>query len=1071
MPLGRGGIVRFQTLGPVRVWDGAAWLAVQAAHQRAVLAILLAESGRVVSAQRLVDEIWGERPPRTAQSALQGYVMRLRRLLGDRSGSVVVTQGRGYQMVIAEGDLDAALFEQLVESGRRSLADGRLDSGVGKLSEALELWQGPALADVPATPTVTAEASRLEQCRLTALEAMLGAQLELGRHADVVDELQRQVAEHPLREGLRAHLMLALYRCGRRAEALEAYRTGRRVLVDELGLEPGPQLRELEQAILADDARLAAPARPGGGASGRGGATVPAQLPPTVAAFTGRQAHLRRLDALLPDEEANPPVLVISAIAGTPGVGKTALAVHWAHQVRDRFPDGQLYVNLRGYAAGPPLRPIEALARFLQALGVPAEEIPVDEEDAAGLYRSLLAGRRTLVLLDNAHHPDQVRPLLPGSAGCLVLITSRDQLGGLVARDGAIRMSLEPLTPPEASGLLAHLLGDDRLRTEPAAVGELAALCGYLPLALRIAAANLNTRPQRTIAGYTRRLRAGDRLAALEVDGDRQAAVRAAFDLSYAAQPADARQLFRLLGLVPGPDVTAPAAAALAGTSIDAAAQLLDKLAAAHLIEEHSADRYAPHDLLRLYAAEQATAEDSAPARRAALDRLFDHYLSTMDAAARLLYPEKLRLPRAQSPQLISFAGDAEAMAWLEAERPDLVAAVQHAAEHGPHPVAWRLADALRGYFNLRMHTVDWRVVANAGLGAAIADGQPAAQAAAHLSLATLDWGQSRCQQAIDHYVQALELAEQGGWREGHIAAFGNLGNVYFELGQLAQAAEHYTQALAILAQGGWRAGRANGLGSLGEAYHALGRLDEARTVLIEARALQQEGGARGGEAEAVRVLAAVDRDAGRYAEALDLARTALALARDVGDQRCEVDTLNTLGGVHQQLGRYQQAAGEYQRALDLAQQIGSLYAQAEALTGLAAAHLHAGHPEQAIGHAEEAIAVARKAEHRAIEGRALTVLAAIHLDQGRLDLATGHAEQALAIHADTGHRLGEARTLLVLERVLRGSGQEDEAKARHSAALALFAAIGAPPTEHARLIPEGGGGPGSRLSMWHHPG
>jgi tetratricopeptide (TPR) repeat protein len=797
-----------------------------------------------------------------------------------------------------------------------------------------------------------------------------------------------------------------------------------------------------------------------------------------VAAFTGRQAHLRRLDALLPGEEVTPPVLVISAIAGTPGVGKTALAVHWAHQVRDRFPDGQLYVNLRGYAAGPPLRPIEALAHFLQALGVPAEEIPVDEEDAAGLYRSLLAGKRTLVLLDNAHHPDQVRPLLPGGAGCLVLITSRDQLGGLVARDGAIRMSLEALTPPEAAGLLAHLLGDDRMRTEPAAVGELAALCGYLPLALRIAAANLNNRPQRTIADYARRLRAGDRLAALEVDGDRQAAVRAAFDLSYAAQPAGARRLFRLLGLVPGPDVTAPAAAALAGTSTgmntEAAAQLLAKLATANLIDEHTADRYALHDLLRLYAAEQATAEDGTSGRQAALDRLFDHYLSTVDAAARLLYPEKLRLPQvgpAGAPDLISFAGEAEAMAWLEAERPNLVAAVHHAAEHGPHTVAWRLADALRGYFNRRMHTVDWQAVANAGLGAAVADGQPAAQAAAHLSLATLDWGQSRCQQAIDHYVQALELAAQGGWRDGHVAAFGNLGNVYFELGQLAQAAEHYTQALAILAQDDWRAGRANGLGSLGEVYHALGRLDEARTALIEARALQQEVGARGGEAEAVRVLAAVHRDAGQHAEALDLAHAALALARDIGDQRCEADTLNTLGGVHQQLGRYQEAAGDYQRALDLAQQIGSPYAQAEALTGLAAAHLAGGHPERAIGHAEDAIVVARKAEHRAIEGRALTALAAIHLDQGRLDLAISHAEQALAIHAETGHRLGEARTQLVLERALRATGQENEAKARHRAARALFTAIGAPPTEHARLIPEAGGAPGLRLSMWYHAG
>ncbi|HVQ91156.1 MAG TPA: AfsR/SARP family transcriptional regulator, partial [Mycobacteriales bacterium] len=659
--------MRFRVLGPLRVWDGAGWSPVRAAQQRVVLAVLLAEAGRPVTKDRLVDEIWGDRPPPSAVGIVQDYVRQLRRLVGGGTRGPLVTRGPGYELGLADDELDAAAFDRLAAAGRRELAAGRLADGARQLADGLALWQGPALADVPASPTVATHAARLDRSRLAAAEERLGAQLDLGRHSEVLGELDRLIGEHPLQERLRAQLMLALYRCGRRSEALTAYRGAREVLVAELGLEPGRELRELQRAILADDPRLTAPtpfadlarpaqpaqpARPAqpdrqpGPAEAGAGRGTPAQLPAAVAAFTGRDRHLRELDGLLATgAAARPPVLVISTIAGAAGVGKTALAVHWARRVAGAFPDGQLHVNLRGHAAGPPVRPLEALAGFLHALGVPPADVPSEVEQAAALYRSVLAGKRVLVVLDNARHPDQVRPLLPSEPGCLVIVTSRDQLGGLVARDGAVRLALDVLTPAEARLLLARLLGADRVAAEPLAAAELAELCGRLPLALRIAAANLGAAPRTTIARYTSQLAAGDRLAALEVDGDPQASVRAAFELSYRDLPGAAQRLFRLLGLVPGPDLTPPAAAALAAVPVEQAARLLDRLAAAHLVEHRVPGRYGCHDLLRRYAAERAGSDDPAADRQAALGRLVDFYLHSVAAAAERLYPHLLRPP------------------------------------------------------------------------------------------------------------------------------------------------------------------------------------------------------------------------------------------------------------------------------------------------------------------------------------------------------------------------------------------------------------------------------------------
>ncbi|MFB9332147.1 AfsR/SARP family transcriptional regulator, partial [Actinoplanes octamycinicus] len=541
-------MARFRLLGPVRYRTAAGWSGVRAAQPRAVLALLLVEAGRTVSVDRLVDELWGDRPPRTARNTVQGYVMRLRRAVG----GPLLTRERGYELVIGDDDLDSAVFERLTAGSRTRAAPEAL----AEVERALTLWDGPALADVPPTPTVTAEAARLEQRRLAALEHRCRLQLRLGQHAEIVHDLASLVAEHPLREELRAGLMLALYRSGRRADALASYRQCHELMTAELGIEPGPDLRELHRAILADDPGLRS-------AEGAAAAAVPAQLPAAVPGFTGRRDHLRRLDSLLGAPGAEPGAVAVVAVTGPPGVGKTALVTHWAHRVRDRFPDGQLHLDLRGYASDPPGRPIDALTQFLIALGTPADQVPTDVDAAARLYRSRLAGRRVLVVLDNANHPDQVRPLLPGDPGCVVLVTSRDQLTGLVARDGALGHRLGVLAADEARTLLEGLLGPAR-DAEARHLDRLAELCGGLPLALRIAAANLTGNPHRPITAYLDRL-AEDRLAHLAVDGDPQTTVRAAFDLSYAALTPAARRLFRLLGLVPGPDIDAGAAAALAG--------------------------------------------------------------------------------------------------------------------------------------------------------------------------------------------------------------------------------------------------------------------------------------------------------------------------------------------------------------------------------------------------------------------------------------------------------------------------------------------------------------------------
>ena len=1088
--------MEFGVLGPLQVRSDGRPVQVGAPMQRALLAALLLHANQVVPAEKLIDYLWDQTPPPSARTTLQNYILRLRRLLPARperaARPLLVTRAPGYLLQLRPGELDLDRFQRLVADARASTAQGQFERAASLLRDALALWRGPPLCDVASETLRRMHLPRLEDQRLGALEARIDAELSLGLHAELTGELHGLVDEQPLRERFRVQRMLALYRCGRQAEALQVYRSTWRLLHDELGIQPGPELRRLEQAILREDSSLDLPAIAAAGRPPAAAISLPHQLPLAITDFTGRRQHIDALDRLL-GSEADTTAVVISAIAGTAGVGKTALAVHWAHRVRDRFGDGQLYVNLRGYAPTQPMRSIDALAGFLHALGVPTEQVPVNLDEAAGQYRTLLADKHVLVVLDNARSADQVRPLLPGSPGCLVLVTSRDRLSGLVAKEGARRLTLDVLNPEEAVGLLTRLLGAERVAAEPQAARGLAKVCGLLPLALRIAAANLADQPDQSIAGYVARLRQGDRLAELAVDGDPQAAVRTAFDCSYAALAPDAQRMFRLLGLVPGPEFTPPAAAALAGTPTEHATTLLERLATVHLVEPRGADRFGFHDLLRRYAHQCAEADDGEQDRHAANGRLYDWYLHAVHTADRLLYPELLHLPRSRSAMdlpSVEFEGPAEALAWLDAERADLVAAIQQAAEHGPEPSAWLLADALRAYLWAHRHMVDWLAVAQAGLNAATRAGDPWARAAAHRNLGMARQCLGRYPQAIEHYTSANRLARQAGWKDGEALSLSDFGLVYSELGQLQRAADHFAQALALWRGAGDQGGQAANLGNLGDVYWEMGRPEVATKHLVQALALYRELGSQGGriaalttlgeasldlgqlerarshlsealalaqdlgnryvQAYGMLALAKVDRDAG-HPPALELAQAALALAREISEPRIQADALNTLASIQLRLARPESAADRHQQALEVARQTGARYPETEALLGLAAAHQHLGHPDQAMADAHQALTLTAQAGYRLLEGRARTTIAGIHLDQDRAGLAIHQAEQALSVHRETGHRLGEARTLLLLGLALRQIGRAKAALPHWRQALALFTEVGAPDADQVR--------------------
>ncbi|HEU5332657.1 MAG TPA: BTAD domain-containing putative transcriptional regulator [Actinocrinis sp.] len=996
--------LRVNVLGPLVVRHGETAVDVTSAMQRTLLGLLAIQYGKAVGAGEIVDLLWPSDPPRTCLQLVHTYIGQLRRLLEPerqdqnrsetaRAPERIRRSGGGYALELEPEQLDLAEFDASVTQARQAWSAGSVQSARQFSSEAWACWRGPLLAGSDARLHQHPAAIALAQRRTEAVLEWADIAFGLAAYDEVISPLRVLRADEPLHEGLAARLMLALAGDGQQAAALSLFDEVRERLDEQLGVTPGAELKAAHLRVLRG--RLPASARPERRSAPAADSAPPAQLPADIDAFTGRGAQLDTLDAFVPAQGARVGPARVVAVVGMGGAGKTALVVHWAHGVRDHFPDGQLYVNLRGYSGEAPLRPLDALAGFLVALGVPGDQVPEDEAQAAAVYRSRTAGRRLLVVLDNASEAEQVRPLLPTGPGSLALVTARDRMTGLIARDGARLVPLDALAPHESAALLDQMLGPRRAAGEPDAVHHLARLCAHLPLALRIAAANLAARPRHRVADYNAKLLAGDRLGALEADGDAASAVRATFELSCNALPAVERRMFRLLGTAPGPDIGLETAAALAGLAPHEADRALDRLTGRHLVQELAAGRYSMHDLVHLYAAELAAAEETEETAGSAMDRLAAHYRAHVAAAAHLLYPHVLFLPAPDAPGGGAapsglFADVPDARAWFDGEFANLVALVRELAATGRNAAAYGLSDLMTGYFVLRAGTVEWRYVAEAAHAAAVADGDLTALAATELSLAMVDQFAGRHEAAAVRHARCAEIAERAGWIQCQAVGLNNLARGHWTAGRAAETITTLTAALELHRRSGRAAGEAVTLANLGAANLDRSRdpelepevrrgcLGRAMGFFIEAMEVHRRIGDTRNEADTLRLLAEAHRDKGELDVAFEKAGTALELARAAEDVRFEINVLNLLGTVQIQRGRPAPGLEHHARAHDLARMVGDPRLNAETHLALADSYTRLGREDEAILLIEDARELGRQIRSTPLERQCRRALDAL---------------------------------------------------------------------------------------------
>jgi DNA-binding SARP family transcriptional activator/tetratricopeptide (TPR) repeat protein len=856
-----------------------------------VLAYLLLHAGTVISAERLVGAIWGTTPPDTARSQIHAAITGLRRVLrAAGAADVLATRSAGYVIRLEPGQLDLEEFTTgVAEAGR--LADADPEQAVRRIRAALELWHGQPLADVDADYVEPARA-RLEDRRLAVVERLAEVELALGRHADLVDELAAQVAASPLREKLAAHLVLALHRSGRQHDALAAARRFRGALADEQGLDPSRAFTDLEQRVLRDDPALAhRPTPPATAGTDRRRVSFLPYDPPD---FTGRAAEMDRLGGV---DRAR---LTVWAIDGMAGVGKTALAIHAANQLGGEFPDGQLFVDLQAHTAGqPPLSTAAAAEVLLRQLGVPSTPA-----EPTARWRAELTDRRVLVVLDNAADVDQVAPLLPGASAGLVLITSRKRLVGL---DGAEVLSLDPLPAADSRDLFTTIVGA-RADAEPFAVLDVLQLCGFLPLAVRIAAARLRHRPRWTVGYLADRLRDQRRRLTELATPDR--GVAAAFSLSYEQLEPEQRRMFRLLGLHPGRDLDAHAAGALADVGWERAEELLEDLLDAHMLLQHEPGRYTMHDLLREHARNTAVAEDGPDVRKAAVDRLVEHYLRGADEA-------------------IGRSGSADG--WLAAERGNLIAVAARATDRPQ-------ATALHRYLYDRAHHTQAFALYSEALETSRARGDRPMEARALVDMGWVHWRQQCYEEAVDRHREALRLGHELGDRHVQARAEQGLGHARLAQERAAEARDHYLRALQGYRELGDRAAEGALLGALGRALARLGDLQEALDLHHEALRIYDGVDDRDGRAEVLEGLGSAHRDLGEQERARACYEHALALYRETGYRSGEASALNGLGEVALAAGDGVSAADHHRAAGVVADEIAYAPEQARARDGSARA-------------------------------------------------------------------------------------------------------------------------------------
>ncbi|MFE6662464.1 BTAD domain-containing putative transcriptional regulator [Streptomyces sp. NPDC057697] len=950
---------RFSVLGPVRAWRGTEALPTGSPQQRGLLAALLLREGRTATAAELIDALWGDEPPSQGLAAVRTYASRLRKVLGP---DVLVSESGGYAIRgLPDDALDLAVARDLADLAERARSDGDLNRASGLLRRALALWDGEPLPGVPG-PYAEAQRIRLEEWRLQLIETRLDVELEQGHHAEAVSELTSLTAVHPLRERLRELLMLALYRSGRQAEALAVYADTRRLLADELGVEPRPELAELQNRILQADpglAELSAPEPESPAVFVR-----PAQLPATVPDFTGRAPYVEELVEVL--ASANGQIMAVAALSGIAGVGKTTLAVHVAHLARQEFPDGQLYVDLQGLRATR-AEPETVLGSFLRALGTPEAAIPDSLEDRAALYRSVLDGRRVLVLLDNAHDAAQVRPLLPGTAGCAALITSRGHLGDLA---GARLVDVDVLSPEEALHLFTRIVGLRRVSGERTEALDVVAACGFLPLAIRIAASRLAVRRTWTVSVLAAKL-ADERRRLDELQaGD--LAVKAAFELAYGQlEPAQARA-FRLLGLADGPDISLPAAAAVLGLPEEDTEELLESLVDTSLVESAAPGRYRYHHLLRLFARACAERDERQPGERAAaLSRLLDFYLATVAGVYALERPgDRLveHLEPTEGDGLV-FTDRTEALDWLFGEAQGLLSAAGQAVGTGELRKAADLLLAVRDLAESGSESQRYESVVTALTDAAAATGDERTEGRTRAALAHLHslggrfreaeheareavrlggsaddtWTmgdalnsrgvialhQNRHEDAEAHLSRAVEYFRALGDRPGEAAVLCNLSRVHLATGRTTRAIALARQGIEIYDAMGSTVRGASGRYALALALTRNGELDLAGDCLHAALDVFRESRQKLWEGMSLFRLAEVDLAAERPAQAAANAESALITLGGISGEWRRADVLTVLGHALAALGQSGRARASWREALDVYERLQAPAAEA----------------------------------------------------------------------------------------------------------------------------------------------
>lgn len=999
MPI-QGPLMRFGILGPLQLGNGSA--TVTAARERTLLAVLLLNAGRVVAIDELVDAVWDEDPPSTARGQLQSCVSRLRRTLvaAGFPPDVLATDPAGYLVrTDPPVSLDAADFTRFVTQARTAVAEERFEDAAEAFRTALALWRGPALAAITA-PAVRRGAAVLDEQRMLAVEDRFDVELRLGRGGDLLAELTELVERHPLRERLRSQLMLALRASGRPADALEVYRAGREILAGELGIEPGPRLRETHRQILLGEVEPLAEQVSGSSAPPR---PAPRCLPRAIADFTG---HTEAVTQLLTDiERTDPNRPAVHAIDGMAGSGKTTLAVHVATVLGRCYPDAHLFVDLHGHSEQSPLTPAAALATLLRQLGVPGERIPTELDDRVMLWRNELAHRRALVVLDNAASTAQVSPLLPSGPGCLVLVTSRRRLVGL---DGVRPRSLTVLSPTEAVELLARIAGPERVRADPDGAAEVVRRCGYLPLAIRLAGARLAHRPRWQLADLIERL-GTDRSPLAEFTAEHRR-VADAFALSYVQVTPPAQRAFRLLGWYPGRQLDAYVMAALVGEPLAVARKLLDELVDAHLVETLDGDRYRLHDLVREYAVELATSGGSDPRRLAAgrgpgpasggsgperpvasggrpdserrrtITALLDLHLHACGRISQARESPVSRanfvLPPPPRPDLVD-ACVSLGQAWFDDRRPELPALVRAAFDNGLYQHCWQLARACWRMLYAAGHSDELIETHTVGLRAAEALGEDAAIATMRNYLASAYFRVGRYPEAIELMEVAQELRRRIGDRYGLAGTHKNLGVAYAITGRAQEALENLERALSLYRELDNLPGIADVLNDLGLNYLMLGRYEEAlsmqRRQLLLCRQLgetyylsngmahigatlsrqgrydqalrrlrvalrmKEADGNQYGVGELLNEIGRIAQVRGQPAEAVKLHRRALAMMLTVGDRAGECTSRNFLGRALLDLGETEAARQAHQQALRAATKIQFRYGQADALDGIAA--------------------------------------------------------------------------------------------------------------------------------------